>query len=163
MTQNSSATALEQTPHDIETTETTISDALRRRAQAVIHDNSIDPQWRAIVRYALEINDPWLADLVRRADAGETIIDTTDFSQTLETNEDDSSEEKIHALAEIICRVSDESAAALFVLMGTLENSTHPKLFANTAKHFAFTRCGELNLFGMVDAQIAVVEGALMS
>jgi hypothetical protein len=112
MTQNSSATALEQTPHDIETTETTISDALRRRAQAVIHDNSIDPQWRAIVRYALEINDPWLADLVRRADAGETIIDTTDFSQTLETNEDDSSEEKIHALAEIICRAADESAAA---------------------------------------------------
>jgi hypothetical protein len=163
MTQNSSATALEQTPHDIETTETTISDALRRRAQAVIHDNSIDPQWRAIVRYAVEINDPWLADLVRRADAGETIIDTTDFSQTLETNEDDSSEQKIQALAEMICRAGDESAAALFVLMGTLENSTHPKLFANTAKHFAFTRCGELNLFGMVDAQIAVVEGALMS
>jgi hypothetical protein len=78
----------------------------------VIHDNSIDPQWRAIVRYALEINDPWLAELVRRADAGETIIDTTDFSQTLETNEDDSSEEKIHALAEIICRAGDESAAA---------------------------------------------------
>jgi hypothetical protein len=46
--------------------------------------------------------------------------------------------------------------------MGTLENSTHPKLLANTAKHFAFTRCGELNLFGMVDAQIAVVEGELL-
>jgi hypothetical protein len=86
-----------------------LSDVARRQW---IHDNSIDPQWRAIVRYALEINDPWLADLVRRADAGETIIDTTDFSQTLETNEDDSSEEKIHALAEIICRAADESAAA---------------------------------------------------
>ena len=98
----------------------------------------------------MEINDPWLADLVRRADAGETIIDTTDFSQTLETNEDDSSEEKIEALAEIICKASDESAAALFVLTGTLENSTHPKLLANTAKHHAFTCCGELNLFGMV-------------
>jgi hypothetical protein len=104
-----------------------------------------------------------LADLVRRADAGETIIDTTDFSQTLEPNEDDSSEEKIEALAEIICKAGDESAAALFVLMGTLENSTHPKLLANTAKHFAFTRCGELNLFGMVDAQIAVVEGELLA
>jgi|SRR6185503_6938837 len=163
MTQNSSVTALEQTPHDIETTETTISDALRRRAQAVIHDTAIDPQWRSIIRYASEINDPLLADLVRRADAGETIIDATDFSQTLESNEDDSSEEKVQALAEIICRAGDESAAALFVLMGTLEISTHPKLFANTAKHYAFTRCGELNLFGMVDAQIAVVEGALMS
>ena len=63
----------------------------------------------------------------------------------------------------MICRAGDESAAALFVLMGTLENSTHPKLLANTAKHHAFTRCGELNLFGMVDAQIAVVEGVLMS
>ena len=163
MTQNSSVTALEQTPHDIETTETTISDALRRRAQAVIYDTAIDPQWRSIIRYALEINDPLLADLVRRADAGETIIDATDFSQTLESNEDDSSEEKVQALAEMICRAGDESAAALFVLMGTLEISTHPKLFANTAKHYAFTRCGELNLFGMVDAQIAVVEGALMS
>ena len=163
MTLHSSATALDETPHDLETTQTTISDALRRRAQTVIYDRAIDPQWRVIVRYALEINDPLLADLVRRADAGEPIIDTTDFSQTLETNEDDSSEEKIEALAEIICNASDESAAALFVLMGTLENSTHPKLFANTLKHLAFTRCGELNLFGMVDAQIAVVEGELLA
>jgi len=48
-------------------------------------------------------------------------------------------------------------------LMGTLENSTHPKVLANTAKHFTFTRCGESNLYGMVDAQIAVVEGELLS
>lgn len=151
-----------ETPHVTETNQITINDALRRRAQAVIHDSAIDPQWRNIVRYALEINDPLLADLVRRADAGETIIDTTDFSQTLENNEDDC-QEKIQALAEIICRAGDESAAALFVLMGTMENSTHPKLLANTAKHSAFTRCGELNLFGMVDAQIAVVEGELLT
>jgi hypothetical protein len=163
MTSHSSATALDETPHETETTQTTISDALRRRAQTVIHDSAIDPQWRSIIRYALEINDPLLADLVRRADAGETIIDTTDFSQTLEPNEDDSSEEKIEALAEIICKASDESAAALFVLMGMLENSTHPKLFANTVKHFAFTRCGELNLFGIVDAQTAVIEGELLA
>ena len=64
--------ALEETPH---ATETTISDALRRRAQSVINDIWIDPQWRSIIRYALETNDPCLADLVRRADAGETIID----------------------------------------------------------------------------------------
>jgi hypothetical protein len=163
MTLHSSATALDETSHSIETTQTTISDALRRRAQTVIHDSAIDPQWRSIIRYALEINDPLLADLVRRADAGETIIDTTDFSQTLEPNEDDSSEEKIEALAEIICKASDESAAALFVLMGMLENSTHPKLLANTVKHFAFTRCGELNLFGIVDAQTAVIEGELLA
>jgi len=57
----------------------------------------------------------------------------------------------------IICRTSD-AAAALFVLMGTLENSRDPKLEASTAKHFAFTHCGESSLFGMVDAQLAVVE-----
>ena len=50
----------------------------------------------------------------------------------------------------------------MFVLMGTLQNSADPEAVANTAKHFAFTRCGELNLFGMVDAQIAAVEGKLL-
>lgn len=129
----------------------------------MINDRSIDPQWRAIVRYGFETNDPWLADLVRRADAGERIIDTTDFSFAPEANdEDDSSEEKIQALAEIVCRAGDECAAALFVLMGTLENSTHPKLLANVAKHFAFTVCSESNLYGIVDAQIAVIKGELL-
>jgi hypothetical protein len=154
----------EETPHETETIQITISDALRRRAEAVINGSSIDPQWRSIVRYALEINDPLLPDLVRRADAGERIIDTTVFSETSEDNEDDdSNEEKIEALAEIICETGDEAAAALFVLMGTLENSTHSKLLANTAKHFAFTRCAELNLYGMVDAQLPLVEGELLA
>ena len=162
MTAHSSATPLE-TPHISETTQSTISDALRRRAQSVLTDRTIDPQWRAIIRYALETNDPWLADLVRRADAGETIIDTIDFSQTPDTLDDDSIEAKISALAEIICCAGDEPAAALFVLMGTLEHSTQPKLLANTAKHFAFTCCGESNLYGIVDAQIAIVEGELLA
>lgn len=52
--------------------------------------------------------------------------------------------------------------AALFVLMGTLEASLHPKVLANVGKHFAFTRCGESNLFGMADAQLAVVESELL-
>jgi hypothetical protein len=163
MSTHVSATALEETPHETETTQITISDALRRRAQSVINDRRTDPQWRSIVRYALEINDPWLPDIMRRADAGEAIIDMTDFSQTLKTNEDNASEEKIEALAEIICKASDESVAALFVLMGTLENSTHPKLLTNTAKHFAFTRCGEANLYGIVDAQIGIVEAELLA
>jgi hypothetical protein len=100
---------------------------------------------------------------VRRADAGETIIDTTDFAATPETNEDASTEDRIEALADIICRGGDESSAALLVLMATLEHSMHPKLLANTAKHLAFTRCGELNLFGIVDAQIALVESELLA
>lgn len=163
MTTNSSATALEQTPHVTETTKTIISNALKRRAQSVICDPAIDLQWRAIVRYGLETNDPWLADLVRRADANEPIIDTIDFSLEPRSKNDEPGQEKIEALTEIICRSGDESAAALFVLMGTLEKSTHPKLLVNMAKHFAFTRCGESNIYGMVDAQFAVVEGELLA
>ena len=127
-----------------------------------MNDRSIDPQWHSIIRYALEISDPLLPDLVRRADAGEMIIDTTEFSLVQESN-DDSNGEKIEALAEIICRAGDEAAAAMFVLMGMLENSPHPKLLANTAKHFAFSRCAELNLYGMVDAQLPLVEGELLA
>ena len=164
MANHVSATAPEQTPHETEITQTTISNALRRRAQAVINDTSIDPQWRNIVRYALEINDPLLPDLVRRADAGERIINTTEFSQTLETNEDVSDREKIEALTEIICGTGGAKAAgALFVLMGTLGNSDEPEALAHAAKHLAFTHCGELNLYGMVDAQLAVVEGELLA
>jgi hypothetical protein len=44
-----------------------------------------------------------------------------------------------------------------------VENSLHPQVIANTVKHFAFTRCGELNLFGMVDAQIELVEAELLA
>ena len=54
-------------------------------------------------------------------------------------------------------------SAALLVLMATLETATHPKALANLAKHVAFTNCGELNLYGMVDAQIAVLESELLS
>lgn len=166
MTTHVSAMALEETPHETETeinNTIVISNPLKRRAQSVINDTSIDPRWRAIVRYSLETNDPWLADIVRRADAGEPIIDTVDFSLEPEHEEDESSEEKIELLAEIICRNGDESAAALFVLMGTLENSAHPKLLANMAKHTAFARCGESNLYGIVDAQLGVVEAELLA
>lgn len=163
MTTHVSATARQETPHATETTTITISDAVRRRAQSVINDRSIDSRWRAVIRYGLETNDPWLADLVRRADARERIIDTLDFSQTPEADEANSNEANIEALAEMICRAGDEPAAALLVLMATLENSTQPKVLANAAKHHAFTRCGELNLFGMVDAQIAVIEGELFA
>ena len=165
MNTHSSASVRVETPHETETTQITISDALRRRAQSIINDRSINPQWRAIIRYALEINDPFLPDLVRRADAGETVIDidAVDFSQTPESNEDDSNEEKVEALAEIICRAGAEGAAALFVLMGTIENSMHPKVLANAGKHVAFTCCAESNLYGIVDAQIPLVESELLA
>ena len=94
---------------------------------------------------------------MRRADVGETLVDN------LQQMGD---EEKIEALAEIICSGVDDAGtkwAALLVLMATLENATHPKALANSVKHFAFTRCGELNLHGMVDAQVAVLESELLS
>lgn len=90
----------------------------------------------------MEINDPWLAELVRRADAGESVVDDLSVLETSLTDQNDSSEEKIAALAEMICRRGDEpekKSAALLVLMETLENATHPEALANTAKHIAFT------------------------
>jgi hypothetical protein len=84
------------------------------------------------------------------------------FSQTFETNKNDS-REKIEALPEIICGADNESAAALIVLMGTLQTSTDPTALANTVKHLAFTHGGELNILGVVDAHIAVIEDELMA
>ena len=163
MVTNTSATALEETPHATETSSNiSISDALRGRAQSIISDIWIDPEWRAVIRYALETSDPWLADLVRRADVGEMIIDTIDFSQTPGTRADNCTYEKISAPSEIICDAGDKPAAALFVLLGTLERCRHPKVPANTAKHFAFVRCAEINLYGIVDAQIDLVESELL-
>jgi hypothetical protein len=167
MANDSSATVRHEAPHTNRTTRTaTIMNALKRRAQAVLHDTSIDPQSRAIIRYAMEINDPWLVELVRRADAGETLFDSVDFSQTPTTHEQGSSDERVETLAEMICRAGDEpetKSAALLVLMSAIENSAHPKALANTAKHLAFTRCSELNLYGMVDAQVATVESELFA
>ena len=140
--------------------------ALVRRAQAVLNDTSIDPQSRAIIRYAMERNDPWLARLVRRADAGEAVVDGVSFEEPPEIYDDDLDEEKIETLTEMICRAVDEPetrAAALLVMMATLENSAHPKALANAAKHLAFTRCGQFNLYGMIDAQITLVEDKLLA
>ena len=168
MAKHSSATAHSETPHVLELSRTnTIRNALKRRALAVLHDESLDAQSRAIIRYGLETNDPWLAELVRRAEAGESIVDAFHCGRTLESKDINSipatSKEKIEALAELICRAGDRSAAALFVLMGALEDSANPKVLANTAKHLAFTRCGESNIFGIVDAQRAVIEGQLLA
>jgi hypothetical protein len=168
MAKDSSAPTREQSPHVNPTTRTaTIINALKQRAQSVLNDKSIDAESRAIIRYGLETNDPWLAELVRQADAEENIAETFDSSQTPESSDnstiEDDSREKIEALAEIICASGNESAAALLVLMCKLQYSAHPKTLAHTVKHFAFTRCGELNVYGMVDAQIAVVEGELLA
>ena len=82
MTTHSSAIAHQDTPHETETTKITVSDATKRRAESVINDKTIDPQWRTIIRAALELNDPWLAELVTRAEAGENIVDTFESLRT---------------------------------------------------------------------------------
>jgi hypothetical protein len=68
-------------------------------------------------------------------------------------------------LTELICSAGDDTAiksAALVVLMSAIETATDPRALANAAKHVAFTRCGELNFCGVVDAQIAVFESELL-
>ena len=159
---NDSSATVRETPHVNPTSRTnTIMNALKERAQAVLNDRTIDPQDRAIIRYALETNDPWLAERVRRPDAGEPVVVSSGHLNLSNTDE-----EKIAALAEIICRAGDEpgtKSAALLVLTSTLENATHPKVLANVAKHLAFTRCAELNFNGMVNAQIEVFESDLLT
>jgi hypothetical protein len=102
---------------------------------------------------------------VRRADAGESFIDNIDGLEDT-VGEGNENEEKIEALAEIICRAGDEpeiKAAALLVLMSTIEDSAHARALANIAKHKAFARCGELNCYGVVDSQIATIESKLLA
>ena len=141
--------SVRETPH--------VNAAIKRRAQSLINDKSIDGPSRAIIRYGLETDDPWLAELVRRVDEGESIVDNLYVT---------SDEEKIEILTALICRAGDEPAmksAALLVMMATLESSPHPKLLANTAKHLAFNRCGELNLHGIVDTEIKTLADELFA
>ncbi len=66
----------------------------------------------------------------------------------------------------MMCRAGDEAEmkpAALLVRMATIENSTHPKALANVVKHVAFARCGELNVSGIVEVQIAMLERELLA
>ena len=73
MFQHSRATEREANPHTINSTNNqTTSDTLKRRAQSVINDKSIDAETRAIIRYGLEINDPCLGDLVRASTPART-------------------------------------------------------------------------------------------
>src|ERR1041385_1848391 len=99
MANHSSARVREHTPHSNRISRTnTIMNALIRRAQAVLNDESMDLQSRAIIRYAMERNDPWLARLVRRADAGEAVIDSLVIKEPPENYDDDLDEEKIEML-----------------------------------------------------------------
>jgi hypothetical protein len=165
MSTHSSAQPCAETPHaNNSITNNAISDAVRRRALSLIKDKAIDASDRDFIRYALATNDaPGLAELVRRVDAGEPMIDE---SYMLDADDEISTLEKLELLAKMICQAGSEietRSAALLVLMSTLENSEDPKLLANHLKHLAFTRCGELNCYRMVDTQIGILESELLA
>ena len=55
--------------------------AIKRRAQDLINNKSIDAPTRTLLRYALEIADPLLPTLVGRVDAGDRLIDDEGYLQ----------------------------------------------------------------------------------
>ena len=68
MARHSNSTPREEKSH--------ITDAsLKRRARLLITNSSIPGQTRSLIRYALEIKDPDLVQLVHRVEAGEMTID----------------------------------------------------------------------------------------
>jgi hypothetical protein len=155
----------EQAPHSITNNILKLNsngDDVRQRAWSLLRDKSLDEGSRSLIGYALEIHDPKLPELVRRAEAGESVVDNI-----VATNkpENGPTEPRVDVLAEMICLAHDPGirAAALLVLMSALENADDPKSLAKNVKHYAFTRCGEMNVCGMVDAQIAVLERELLT
>ena len=68
MTTHSSATTRGEKSH-------TIDASLKRRARLLITNSSIPSKTRSLIRYALEINDPDLAQVVQRVETGEMTID----------------------------------------------------------------------------------------
>jgi hypothetical protein len=174
---NDSAFEREETPHTINPTQNDalkvnrcIAVGLRHRAESVINNRTIDARTRAVIRYALETSDPWLAELVHRADAGESLFDAADRLRIFSTDskEDLLIEDKVEILAEIICRSGSGEdratrSAAVLVLIAAIESSPFPKELAAVAKQLAFTRCSEMNVCGMVESQIAVFETELLA
>jgi hypothetical protein len=168
MASYSSASVREQAPHSINSiTNNTLKlnsnrDDVRQRAWSLLRDKSIDEGSRSLIGYALEIDDPALPELVRRAEAGESV---TDNIATTNTPQDHLTKQRVDTLAEMICRAHDPGirAAALLLLMSALENVEDPKSLANNVMHYAFTRCGELNVYGIVDAQIAALKRELLT
>ena len=67
MTRNGNATSRPETSE--------LEASIKRRARLLATNSSIPSQTRSLFRYALEIKDPELTQLVRRVEAGEMTID----------------------------------------------------------------------------------------
>lgn len=86
MTTHSSAQLRHETPQPTNSiTNKPISDAVRRRAQSLINDRTIDDCARAFIQHTLENEDPYLRKLVRRVDAGESILTMSPLSKRQST------------------------------------------------------------------------------
>jgi len=53
----------------------TLDANLKRRARQLATDSRVDPRTRSLIRYGLEIKDPYLEQVVNRVEAGEMRID----------------------------------------------------------------------------------------
>ena len=53
----------------------TLDANLKRRARILITDSRVDPRTRSLIRYGLQIKDPYLEQVVNRVEAGEMRID----------------------------------------------------------------------------------------
>ena len=86
MLNDNSAQLRDGTPHATNSiSNKPISDAVKRRAQLLIADTAIDDCARAFIQYTLQSEDPYLTKLVRRVDAGESILTISPLSQTRST------------------------------------------------------------------------------
>lgn len=80
MDTDSSATPREEKSHTTQTNKlnlnqpTRISNTIKRRARQLLKSTAVDAQSRAVIRYALETDDPCLGEIVRRVDARESIV-----------------------------------------------------------------------------------------
>ena len=68
MATHTSATPREEKSHSIDA-------SLKRRARLLLTNGSLPRQTRSLIRYALEIKDPYLVQLVHRVEAGEMTIE----------------------------------------------------------------------------------------
>jgi hypothetical protein len=146
-----SAKEREEAPHATTSTNnmtTNLNDSfvsdLKQRVQIVIDESLMDTETRT----------------------PEIDVDSMHFSETGVMIEDDPIVEKVQILADMICRAGDEPAiksAALLVPMATLQTAPDLKELASSAKRVAFIHCGDLDVYGIVDAHIPVLESELLA
>lgn len=89
MINHNSAQLRDETPHATNSiTNNSISNAVKRRARSLINDRTIDKCARAFIQHTLETEDPYLPKLVRRVDAGESILTIGTLEEGVESQKE---------------------------------------------------------------------------